>query len=127
VPETRQSLYARISSVHKRLVRILDSFWFFVTSPFSKVNEPNHIKSYKILREILGGIATLLTIVATERGNSIYVFAMDSLAEDVEGLQKTVSKAQMVATGKPVAFTAAAVRDSHSRREGVVEQWDSCD
>jgi alpha-L-fucosidase len=46
----------------------------------------------------------------TERGNSIYVFAMDSLAEDirVEGLQKTVSKVQMVATGKPVAFTAAA-------------------
>ena len=42
--------------------------------------------------------------------NSIYLFAMDSLAEDirVEGLQKTVSKVQMVATGKPVAFTAAA-------------------
>jgi alpha-L-fucosidase len=46
----------------------------------------------------------------TERGNSVYVFAMDSSAEDirVEGLRKTVSKVQMVATGKPVAFTATA-------------------
>jgi hypothetical protein len=36
------------------------------------------------------------------------VFVVDSSAEDirVEGLQKTVSKAQVVATGKPVAFTA---------------------
>jgi hypothetical protein len=36
------------------------------------------------------------------------VFVVDSSAEDirVEGLQKTVSKAQVVATGKPIAFTA---------------------
>jgi hypothetical protein len=35
---------------------------------------------------------------------------MDSSADDirVQGLQKTVSKVQMVATGKPVAFTAVA-------------------
>jgi alpha-L-fucosidase len=46
----------------------------------------------------------------TERGNSVYLFAMDSSAEDirVEGLRKIVSRVQMVATGKPVAFTATA-------------------
>jgi alpha-L-fucosidase len=46
----------------------------------------------------------------TERGNSIFVFAMDSSAEEirVQGLRKTVNKVQMVATGKPVPFTATA-------------------
>jgi alpha-L-fucosidase len=44
----------------------------------------------------------------TERGSSIYVFVVDSSAKEirVERLQKTVSKVQVVATGKPVAFTA---------------------
>jgi alpha-L-fucosidase len=46
----------------------------------------------------------------TERGNSVYLFAMDSSAEEirVQGLRKTVSEVQMVATGRPVAFTATA-------------------
>ncbi len=46
----------------------------------------------------------------TERGNSVYLFAMDRSAEEirVERLRKTVTKLQMVATGKPVAFTATS-------------------
>jgi len=46
----------------------------------------------------------------TARGNSIYVFAMDSSVDEiqVQGLQKTISKVQIVATGKPVPFTPTA-------------------
>jgi hypothetical protein len=88
-----------------------------------------HRNAAAIYGSTYGPIQGEASFRTTERGNSNYLFAMDSSAEDirVEGLPKTVSRVQMVATGKPVAFTAGSRRDSHSRREGIVEQWDSCD
>ena len=74
------------------------------------VGDWTHRNAAAIYGSTYGPIQGETSFRTTERGNSIYVFAMDSSAEDirVEGLQKTVSKVQMVATGKPVAFSAAA-------------------
>jgi alpha-L-fucosidase len=74
------------------------------------VGDWTHRNAAAIYGSTYGPIQGEASFRTTERGNSIYVFAMDSSAEDirVEGLHQTVSKVQMVATGKPVAFTAAA-------------------
>jgi alpha-L-fucosidase len=74
------------------------------------VGDWTHRNAAAIYGSTYGPIQGQASFRTTERGNSIYLFAMDSSAEDlrVEGLQKTVSKVLMVATGKPVPFTAAA-------------------
>ncbi len=73
------------------------------------VGDWTHRNAAAIYGSTYGPIQGEASFRTTERGNSIYVFAMDPSAGDirVEGLQKTVNKVQMVATGKPVAFTAA--------------------
>ena len=74
------------------------------------IGDWTHRNAAAIYGSTYGPIQGEASFRTTERGNSIYLFAMDSSAEDirVEGLPKTVSRVQMVATGKPVAFTAAA-------------------
>jgi alpha-L-fucosidase len=74
------------------------------------VGDWTHRNAAAIYGSTYGPIQGEALFRTTERGNSIYVFAMDSSAEEirVDGLQKTVSRVQMVGTGQPVAFTAAA-------------------
>jgi len=83
-PGTRLSLSAQISSWHRRLGGILDSFWFFLVSRFSKptpsedklsqrtqdttrqriprVSAARFVESHKLLLELLGLPLALLTI-----------------------------------------------------------------
>ena len=72
------------------------------------IGQWTHRNAVAIYGSTYGPIQGEASFRTTERASSIYVFVVDSSAEDirVEGLQKTVSKAQVVATGKPVAFTA---------------------
>jgi alpha-L-fucosidase len=72
------------------------------------IGQWTHRNAVAIYGSTYGPIQGEASYRTTERGSSIYVFVVDSSAEDirVEGLQKTVSQAQLVATGKPVAFTA---------------------
>jgi alpha-L-fucosidase len=72
------------------------------------VGQWTHGNAAAIYGSTYGPIQGEASFRTTERGSSIYVFVVDSSAEEirVEGLQKTVSKVRVVATGKPVAFTA---------------------
>ena len=74
------------------------------------VGDWTHRNAAAIYGSTYGPIQGEASFRTTGRGNSIYVFVMDPSAQDirVEGLQNTVNKAQLVATAKPVAFTAAA-------------------
>jgi len=56
VSNNKLPLSARIVSAQRFLARILDSFWAFLTSLFSKKSAP------LLALEILGGIATILTL-----------------------------------------------------------------
>jgi alpha-L-fucosidase len=73
------------------------------------VGDWTHRNAAAIYGSTYGPIQGEASFRTTERGNSIYVFAMDSSAKDirVERLPRTVSKVQLVGAGKPVAFTAA--------------------
>jgi alpha-L-fucosidase len=72
------------------------------------IGQWTHRNAAAIYGSTYGPIQGEAAFRTTERGSSTYVFVLDSYAQEirVEGLQKAVSKVQVVATGMPVAFTA---------------------
>jgi len=113
----KPSLYARISYVQRRLGHILDSSWFFVASLFSKRNTPlikdegrplqrtpyieqelllprkesRFVGSHKLLLEVLGGMATILTLTG------FYLsYLAPKLSVDVSGSLQTANPMRTV-------------------------------
>ena len=104
--ETRFSLFSKIAALQKSIDRTLDSFWAFVTSPFSKQHAPlpaiesdlpqrtrdtarlvllgalqhTPVKQRKSWLEILGLLGTLVTI-----GAFVLNFYMSKVSVSVEG------------------------------------------